>query len=118
MGSGEILQEALKVTALGMGTVLVTLYILSLLLNIMERVLNKQPVKNEKNKVIKKQKVEKVEEVADNDDEQLVAVIAAALSKYLDKPIYTLKIGSIRQIHKTTPNWGMASRIDNINNKL
>lgn len=115
MSTGEILQEAFRVIVLGMGTVLITLYVLSLVLDIMERILVKPTVKPEPPSVVEVGE-ESEDDVTQN--EELVAVITAALSKYLDKPIYSFKVGSIRQLHRTTPNWGMASRVNNINNKL
>ena len=39
------------------------------------------------------------------DDTQIVAVIAAALSQYMDTSVGAFKIGSIRRIHKKTPVW-------------
>jgi len=115
MSTSEILQESLRVVMLGMGTVLITLYVLSLILDLMERILVKPSTKPELPSVD-----ESIEELEDQEiqNEELVAIITAALSRYLDKPIYTLKVGAIRQLHKKTPNWGVAARVHNINNKL
>lgn len=115
MSTAQVLQEALRVIVLGMGTVLITLYILSLILEFMEGIITSK-------KTVKKDTQETVEEIreetSDFQDEELVAVITAALSHYLDRPISSIKIGSIRRLHKTTPSWAVASRMYNVNNKL
>ena len=112
-----VLSEALRTTALGMGIVLVTLYVLSLILDIMKLIFNPQQKAKKKQEPI--QQAEKVttkdtitQKAVQDDDIELVAVITAALSQYLDKPNSEVKIGAIRQLHKKTPAWGMPARLE------
>lgn len=121
MTTAQILQESLKTTLLGMGLVLGTLYILSLILDLTKIIFapssngKRNEALSEREQIIEEGKTD-VTEAQDNT--QLIAVIAAALAQYLQTPVSNIKIGSIRKIHEKTPIWGMESRIYNINNKL
>jgi len=109
-----------------MGIVMAALYFLSLILDVMRYIFYPQARHAKKNEVIgitpAKSEQEAVPENQDSsdsrDNDELVAVIGAALSAYMGKPITSFRIGSIRRIHKTTPQWGMAARYENVYNKF
>ncbi|MCR4430600.1 MAG: OadG family protein [Tepidanaerobacteraceae bacterium] len=119
---------SLKTGLLGMGIVMVALYLLSLILDLMRHMFYPQARQVKKNESIAKPEIAEhdvdmdVQTIQDSADMQnsseLVAVIAAALSEYIQKPITNIKIGYIRRIHKTTPEWGMAARYENVHNNL
>lgn len=116
--TAEVLQESIRTTLFGMGLVLGTLFILSLVLDLM-RVIFAPKTKVEKKEVLtEKEEIIETNTTDEEDDTQLVAVISAALAHYLQSPVSSIKIGSIRKIHEKTPLWGLESRIYNINNKL
>lgn len=116
--TAEVLQESIRTTLFGMGLVLGTLFILSLVLDLM-RVIFAPKTKVEKKEVLtEKEEIIETNTTDEEDDTQLVAVISAALAHYLQSPVSSIKIGSIRKIHEKTPIWGLESRIYNINNKL
>lgn len=118
MTTAEILQESISTTLFGMGLVLGTLFILSLVLDLM-RVIFAPKTKVEKKEVLtEKEEIIETNTTDEEDDTQLVAVISAALAHYLQSPVSSIKIGSIRKIHEKTPIWGLESRLYNINNKL
>jgi len=119
MTTAEILQESISTTVFGMGLVLVTLYVLSLILDLM-RVIFAPKTKVEKKEVLteKEETIETNTTDEEEDDTQLVAVISAAIAHYLQSPISNIKIGSIIKIHEKTPIWGLESRLYNINNNL
>ena len=117
MTTAQVFQESLKTAIFGMGLVLGTLYILSLILDLM-RVIFAPTQKKNNTAVTKDQTIKQTQTIHTEDDSELIAVITAAISEYLQTPISTIKIGAIRKIHEKTPIWGMASRIYNINNKL
>ena len=100
-----------------MGLVLGTLYILSLILDLM-RVIFTPRTTVKKNEEATIDEATQEQTTDEQNDTQLIAVITAALSEYMGKPISAIKIGAIRQIHTKTPVWGVASRLYNINNKL
>ncbi len=109
--------ESLKTTVLGMGIVFITLYVLSLILDIMKLIFYPKAKDTKKNELQDKSVENIVTEETltgdiKTDNSELIAVITAALSCYLDKPFSQIKIGSIRQLHKNTPAWGMAARLE------
>lgn len=112
------LAESLKTGFLGMGITLTSLYVLSLLLDFM-RVIFYNPAGKKKAETLpaqnKKEEItpqENKEEEKEEDEEELVAVITAALSAYLKRPVDQIKIGFIRRIYERTPAWGMESRFN------
>jgi sodium pump decarboxylase gamma subunit len=111
------LAESLKTGFLGMGITLISLYVLSLLLDFM-RVIFYKPADKKKVETLPARNKEEItpqerkEEENEEDEEELVAVITAALSAYLKKPVDQIKIGFIRRIHERTPAWGMESRFN------
>jgi len=132
MDHAQKIIETLKTTVLGMGIVLGTLYILSLILDFMRYIFYHPKQEIKKNVTSKEvdiatdniksdQQENTFNSIENNNQEnemEIVAVITAALSNYLKIHPNQIKIGSIRQIHKTTPTWGMAARYESSNNKL
>ncbi|MCF6097822.1 OadG family protein [Thermovorax subterraneus] len=127
----KALAESLKTGLLGMGITLISLYILSIILDLMKVIFYKK--EKEENKVGKNEQEaasnfvtrekavleEKEEpEAVEEGEEQLVAVITAALAAYLGKPQDMIKIGFIRRIHERTPAWGMESRLNPLEHPL
>lgn len=110
---------ALRTTIMGMGIVILALYILSIILDFMKYLFH--PDKKETKSISKQpEHIQELETKSEKDkthenmeDEQIVAVISAALSAYLERPVNQIKICTIRKIHKQTPIWGMASRLKN-----
>jgi sodium pump decarboxylase gamma subunit len=109
--------ESLKTGLLGMGIVMAALYFLSLILDLMRIIFYPGAKQLKKNEPVPQettgspQPQKPAETTEKQDDGELVAVIAAALSQYMNVPATNIKIGSIRQIHRTTPVWGMAARM-------
>lgn len=109
----EKLIMALRTTVMGMGIVIITLYVLSLILDLMKYVFHpekKDTTQKKHTQTPKNIQPKKKESKNTNNNEEIVAVISAALSAYLQKPISQIKIGTIRKIHTKTPIWGMVSR--------
>ncbi|WP_245523104.1 OadG family protein [Thermosediminibacter oceani] len=101
--------ESLGGGVLGAGIPLIAL---SLFSDFIRAVFNR-PDKNEPENLSGPAQEEMViKEETEEGEEELVAVITAALSAYLQKPADRIKIGLIRRIHQTTPIWGMESRLN------
>lgn len=104
--------EALTVTVFSMGLVFLTLFAISLMLDVFG-------MNHKKNKAKKVEKQNQVETKAvettsnQNDDEELVAVITAALMQSLNTTADNLIIKRIRQIQD--PTWAQTGRIENMN---
>ena len=123
MTTAQVFQESLKTAIFGMGLVLGTLYILSLILDLMRVIFAPRTNVKKNNTITENQTIETNQQPTTqttdiDDDTQLIAVITAALSAYMGKPISTIKINAIKKIHEKTPIWGTAARLHNINNKL
>lgn len=114
------LMESLKTGLLGMGIVMIALYLLSLILDLMRYIFYPQARQLKKNEKTGEpvEEIKQPEPPPEQDNRELVAVITAALSEYLQKSATHIRIGSIRQIHKTTPEWGRAARYENVYNNL
>lgn len=109
-----ILVEYLKTGLLILVGSLISLYILSLILNFA----------NGKYRTAK----ETAEAVGDNTpgveatteenmgaqdvEEELVALITAAVAAYLGKSVNQIKVGFIKRIHQKAPAWAMESRLN------
>jgi len=121
MTTSQIIRESINTTVFGMGLVLVTLYILSLILDLMRIIFNPRSKVKKNEDEIEEDSIDQTLEKSETnseEDSQLIAVISAALAAHLQTPLSTIKIGKIRKIHEKTPIWGIESRIYNINNKL
>ncbi len=115
----QVFQESIRTSMFGMGLVLVTLYILSVILDLM-KVVFAPSQKRSSIMVIKDQTIEQrtnrvkaINNIQENI--QLTAVITAAISEYTERPMKQIQINTIRKIYKKTPIWAMASRMHNIN---
>ena len=111
------LAESLKTGLLGMGITLISLYVLSLILDFMKVIFYKGENKQKTgalNKTIPQKETLLSEKNRDSEEneEDLIAVITAALAAYLKRPKEQIRIGFIRRIHEKTPAWGMESRLN------
>lgn len=120
MNIAQNLVESLKTTLLGMGIVMLTLYLLSLILELMRYFFYRPQQEVKKSEVSSQVEIisDTIKSNEKENDLELVAVITAALSSYMSIPASQIRIGSIRQIHKTTPVWGIAARHESYNNKI
>lgn len=55
---------------------------------------------------------------APSDDDELVAVIAAALAAYLDKPVSNIKVRSIKKMGAHVSSWAAAGRQEQMNTRF
>lgn len=54
----------------------------------------------------------------EQDDEEIVAVITAAVAAVLGRPTSYIKVRSIRRLEPAAPSWSIAGRQDQINNRF
>lgn len=118
---GVTLSEALNVTLFSMAIVFVTLIVISFILTGFKSMFykddKKTPVKKEVPQVGDNMVVDSVEEIIDNDDE-IVAVIAAAIAAGTGEAIENINIRNIKRTNQSSPVWAMAGRQEGIQNNL
>ena len=124
-GQGISLSEALsmggKVTALGLTIVFSVLIILMIILFLFKVIFYKDPSKKKATKAAETA-VESVKampkEEAKAVDEELIAVLTAAVAASLNTSTYNLKIKSYRRIDNKKPAWNMAGIRETIGNRF
>jgi sodium pump decarboxylase gamma subunit len=117
------LVEGLIVTVLGMLVVFLGLIFLMVIIQVMEKVLYRRSGNKADIKVSKVEPAEETKEVEANnpkqqDDLELVAVIAAAIASSMGIQPDDLVIKNIVRLPETAPVWSVASRLDQMNRRL
>lgn len=120
-GKGITLAEALstggKVTVLGLAIVFSVLIVLMLILMLFKVIFYKDPKKQAK-------KAQSAEEAAPQsaapqvNEEELIAVLTAAVAASLNTSTYNLQIKSYRRIEDKKPAWNRAGLRETINNRF
>lgn len=118
---GVNLGEAIFVTLFSMGIVFLTLVVISFILSGFKSAFykdeKKTPVKKEVPPISDNAKVESTEELVDN-DEEIVAVIAAAIAAQTGEAVENIYIRNIKRATQNSPAWAVAGRQEAIQNKL
>lgn len=121
-GKGITLAEALstggKVTVLGLAIVFLVLIVLMLILMLFKVIFYKDP----KKKTVKAEVTAPVQAVEVSEpqmnEEELIAVITAAIAASLNTSTYNLQIKSYRRIEDKKPAWNKAGLRESINNRF
>lgn len=121
--TGEKVNAALQTTVLGMGITFGALIVIWGLCILLAKVVGSIENKyKDEVKVIKKQKdsevVKEVENSTDLSDDELVAVISAAIASSLNTRVDNIFVRNIVRVNDDTPTWGRVARIDQVNSKL
>ncbi len=111
MSLQEALSQGVSVTGIGLLIVFSVLIILMLVMNLMKKIFYKEP-----QKAIVTDAITYVEEAEDEDE--LIAVFAAAISASLNTSTYNLKIKSYRRTSNSVPTWSRAGVDETINSRL
>ena len=118
MSLSEALGEVLMVTAVGLIIVFSVLIILMLVMMAMKKIFYKEPQANDKKTETQTADMQidgKAEtEVLNEEDPNLIAVLAAAVAASLNTSAYNLKIKSYRRIGNNAPAWNKAGLRDPI----
>lgn len=129
MSFGEKLGASLQVTVLGVIIVLLALVLLYFAINIMEKLLQdpqKSGSKASKEKPVKAVATESLEQGEnqqgenqqgenDGSNEELVAVITAAIAASMETSTHNIVVRNIVRTADATPAWGRAGRVEQIN---
>ena len=116
-GQGVELSDALSiggmVTGAGLGIVFGVLVILMVVLMLFKVIFYKD---SSKKKEIKQETINEVRQNTSNDE--LIAVLTAAIAASLNTSTYNLRIKSYRRIENTKPAWNKAGINETINNRF
>lgn len=112
--------EGLMVTALGLTIVFSVLIILMIVLYLFKLIFYKAPTKAAAVEAAPTASAAPVAEPVkdDMDEEELIAVLTAAVAASLNTSTYNLKIKSYRRVNNNTPAWNKAGVTETINNRL
>lgn len=118
MTIAESLSTGLETTVIGLATVFAVLIILMGIIQIMKAIFYKEP-SNQKKDTAEAAPIEVKEEVAEiADDDELIAVLTAAVAASLNTSTYNLQIKSYRRINNNTSAWNRAGVRETINNRF
>ena len=116
MSLGDKLAATGQVILLGMGITFIALILIWFLTVLMSKAIRSieksSEVKNVKQPVVVTQKQPEVVMTSNEDDEELIAVISAAIAASLNTSVQTIRVTNIRRIQDTTPTWGQLGRSD------
>lgn len=121
----QSLEENIMVTVLGMGVVFAVLIVLSIVILLFKYISgNNQPNKpseemgqsNEEGQYLADENIP-VEDTNGEKDEELIAVISAAIAAY-GAGDFKLRIRSIKKVGQVGSTWAMAGRNDIINSRI
>ena len=115
---GEAMSQGLQVTGLGLLIVFSVLVILMIVLYLFKVIFYRDPAKTAKKAPV--QEVAPVAEAVkdDVDEEELIAVLTAAVAASLNTSTYNLQIKSYRRVNNNTPAWNKAGVTETINNRF
>ncbi len=116
MGDHVSIGQALTITGFSIVVVFIGLIIISLLISALKNISGDKKPEVSKAVVVPVKKEEP--EINEVNDEELVAVIAAAIAASMGVGIPQLNIKSIRRVQQTTTPWAVASRQEQIAGKL
>lgn len=120
----ESLLEGLKVTAVGLAIVFAVLIILMFVLTLMKYVFAREP-KNEQSAQTADTHSDNATapsaatmETDDVNEDELIAVLTAAVAASLNTSTYNLHIKSYRRVNNTAPVWNQAGLRDTIDSRF
>ena len=120
MSVTQALLEGLKVTVVGLTIVFAVLIILMIVLMLMKVIFAKEPKKQAAVQEVKPAPAAPVQSAAEDDidDEELIAVLTAAIAASLNTSTYNLQIKSYRRIGNGSPAWNQAGLRDTIDSRF
>lgn len=122
MTMSEALSVGIQTSVVGLSIVFAVLIILMLVLKLFEKIFYKAPKDNNINKEKIPSKETNIIETAvsceQTDDEELIAVLTAAIAASLNTSTYNLKIKSYRRMGNGASEWNKAGVRETIENRF
>lgn len=117
MSLAQALAEGLRVTVIGLIIVFAVLVILMLVMMAMKKIFYKEEKPNTKPEPKTKPEIPQPAKPEMNEDE-LVAVITAAIAASLNTSTYRLHVKSFKRAEDTSPSWNRAGRSEVIESRF
>lgn len=119
MTMSDKLVGTLYVAVLGIGITFIVLLFLQYAIALMSYLVvgstRKEQVAVMESNVKLDKPVEVIPELAEQEDEELIAVIAAAVAACLGRPVDSFVVRNVRQISDIAPNWARAGLAEQMN---
>ena len=112
----EAISEGLAVTGVGLTIVFSVLLILMVVLMVMKKIFYKEPAQKIETKIV--EAAPAPAPVKTTNDEELIAVLTAAIAASLNTSTYNLKIKSFRRIGSSSPLWNKAGVTESISGRF
>lgn len=116
LSSGDKMTASLMVTVLGMGITFAALLIIWGVISTMSKIMAPKP-KNEP-VVVQNTPEPAAVAVSEEDDEELIAVITAAVAASMNTSIHNIVVRNIVRSNDNSTAWSNAGRVDRINANL
>jgi len=114
----EAISEGLRVTGVGLTIVFSVLVILMIVLMLMKKIFYKEPGKAKAEVKTETVPVPAPAPQKTTNDEELIAVLTAAIAASLNTSTYNLKIKSYRRIGSASPVWNRAGVTESVNGRF
>lgn len=119
MTLSEAISTGLSTTVVGLSIVFSVLIILMIVLKIMEKIFTAAPKEKPVAAVQETKTVEEVSETTEEyDNDELIAVLTAAIAASLNTSTYNLKIKSFKRVQSNATTWQKAGIRETINSRL
>ena len=122
MTTSEKVMAAVQTTILGMGITFIALVIIwgmaLVLTKIVKNIESKGDTKVEIVKASTNKNLVVEEGYEESNEEELIAVISAAIALSLKTSIDNIIVRNIVRVNEDTPTWGVVGRINQVNSKL
>lgn len=115
---GEALSTGGETTVIGLAIVFSVLIILMIVLMLFKVIFYRVPKPQSTVSVQKTEPEEMVLEVQETDEDELIAVLTAAVAASLNTSTYNLQIKSYRRVDNKIPAWNKAGLNETINNRF
>jgi len=106
------------VSCLGMGITFIALILLQFLMELQSKIIARAEKKLKKSPATAPQHQAATSSGSNDNDEELVAVISAAVAMEMQKSMGDVRIRTIRKIEETSLSWNRAGILDQMNMRL
>ena len=116
--SDEKVLMVLFVSGLGMSVTFAVLLFLWFAISVLTSIFKGLDKKDKKSEPVKKIETAVAVEVSEDEDEELIAVIAAAVAASLNTSIHNIVVKNVVRVSDHSPSWAKTGRIEQMNTRF